>query len=320
MPVSRILALDALRGIAILAMIVYHLSWDLSWFGHVDWAVNRDPGWRVFAGCIAGTFLFIAGLSLTLAHGTGIRWRAFLKRELILVAAAAGVSLVTYFTFGDTYVRFGILHALAASSLVGIVLTPLPAIVSLAATALIGTAPLWAGSPAFDGQLWLWTGLGQPVYGAVDYVPLAPWAGLTCLGVATGKALDQTDLLDRVGRLDLGGRAGRMLVFLGRHSLVIYLVHQPLLYGLVWSVSELGLTPDRSVTIFTRDCTRSCAATFGDEDVCRASCSCTAEELQAQGIWSDLIASPADPDLRLRLNETYSQCLREAPGPGSTGN
>ncbi|MBD8876141.1 DUF1624 domain-containing protein [Roseibium polysiphoniae] len=310
---SRIDAIDALRGVAILAMIAYHLSWDLSWFGHVDWQVSSAPEWRAFAAGIAGTFLFLAGVSLTLAHQHGVRWRAFWKREAVIVLAAAGVSLATSFTFGDAFVRFGILHAIATSSLIALPFLRAPAWLSLVGAALIASLPFWAKSHVFDGQLLLWSGLGTPDLGAVDYVPLAPWAGLTMLGVGLTRALTERRGLESVSRLKIPGMGGRILNILGRRSLIIYLVHQPILYGLVWSISAVGLAPDRSANVFLRDCTKNCAITFGDEAVCRASCSCTLERLQNQGIWENLVSNPQDPDLRLQLNETYRICLRETP-------
>ncbi|MEJ8472631.1 heparan-alpha-glucosaminide N-acetyltransferase [Roseibium algae] len=311
----RIAGIDALRGIAVVAMASYHLSWDLSWFGHVGWQVNQDPTWRIFAGSIAGTFLFLAGVSLALSHRDGIRWRPFWKREAVLVAAAAGVSLATYFAFGNTFVRFGILHAIAASSLIALPFLRAPALISFAAALFIGSLPLWASHPAFDGQLLLWSGLGEPDFGSVDYVPVAPWTGLTLLGLSITKAFGTDQTLARLAAFGVGrcGRLGNMLVILGKDSLAIYLIHQPLLYGIVWSATAIGLAPERSANIFIRDCTQSCAITFGDEDVCHSSCSCTLSSLQEQGVWKPLVDKPEDPDLRLKLNETYAQCLRATP-------
>ena len=79
-PRGRMDALDVARGLALLAMAVYHLSWDLRWFGLVDWPVDSSRGWRIFAGLIAGSFLVLVGVGLVLAHGRGIRWRKALVR------------------------------------------------------------------------------------------------------------------------------------------------------------------------------------------------------------------------------------------------
>ncbi|MBD8890692.1 heparan-alpha-glucosaminide N-acetyltransferase [Roseibium litorale] len=316
----RIGALDAARGAALVAMVVYHLSWDLSWFGHVDWAVSTDPDWKAFAASIAGSFLFLSGIGLALAHRNGIRWRAFWIREGKVALAACTVSIATWFAFGDSFVRFGILHAIAASSLIALPFLRAPAFLSIAAAALIGTAPLWASSHAFDGQLLLWTGLGQPDYGSVDYVPIAPWTGLVLLGLGLTRlalrlkpALFNVRAPDETGAQQSPGRVLGALATFGRYSLPVYLIHQPLLYGLVWSFTALGLAPDRSEALFVRDCTRACVATFGDETACNTSCSCTLDAARKDGFWEDLVKSPNDSGLRARLNDAYAICLRDTP-------
>lgn len=323
----RIQALDTARGLALVAMIAYHFSWDLSWFGHVDWAVSEDPAWRAFAASIAGSFLLLSGIGLALAHRGGIRWRAFCVREGKIVLAACGVSLATWFAFGDSFVRFGILHAIAAGSLIALPFLRLPAIFALAASVVVGSAPLWAANHAFDGQLLLWTGLGQPDYGSVDYVPVAPWTGLVLLGLGlTRLALkarpsffeapaepNAQPLRPRHSHGPFG-----LLAVLGRYSLPVYLIHQPLLYGLVWSVTALGLAPDRSESLFVRDCTRACVATFGDETACRSSCSCTLDAARKEGFWEALVSEPDNTGLRARLNDAYAICLRDTPSTPPT--
>src|SRR4051794_23570982 len=81
---SRIDAVDVARGIALLAMAVYHFSWDLSFFQLIVTPVGADPTWKWFARVIAGSFLSLVGVSLVLAHPTRIGWRAFLKRLAIV--------------------------------------------------------------------------------------------------------------------------------------------------------------------------------------------------------------------------------------------
>jgi len=218
-------------------MALYHFAWDLAWFGFVDWPVNNGLQWRAFAASIAGSFLFLAGISLVLAHGDGIRWRNVAKRTVLIGAAAAAVSLGTWLAFGPAFVRFGILHSILVSSLIALPFVRLPAIFALVAGAAFATAPFWASSPAFDGPWLMWTGLGETGVTSVDYVPLAPWAGTTLFGVWFGLIYTRSGALDQLRGRPAETMVARTLAFCGRHSLAVYLIHQPVLFGLVWGLA-----------------------------------------------------------------------------------
>lgn len=307
----RLAVLDIARGLAVVAMVVYHFSWDLYWFGFVDWPVAEGTGWKTFAGMIAGSFLFLAGVSLDLAHHQTLRGPSFWRRFFLIAAAAAGVTLVTYFTFGSSFVRFGILHCIAAASLIALPFIGRPFWIALAAAVFLLTLPLWASSSAFDGQLWLWTGLGTPDFGSVDYVPLAPWAGVTLAGLALSGAFRQGTAWDRLGGFSFSGRFGRSTRWMGRHSLAIYLIHQPVLYGLVWLVAALGPELDRAGDAFINNCASACQDTLGTSGNCTAACTCTLEHLKADGTWDRLVTNPADQSLRARMNDQYLLCLAD---------
>lgn len=311
MPATRLAVLDLARGLAVVAMAIYHFSWDLSWFNLVDWPVTHGPGWRLFAASIAGSFLFLSGVGLDLSHHRAIRWRAFWKRIGVIGLAAGAVSLVTYFAFGNQFVRFGILHSIALSSLLALPFTRFPAWVALFGAALCLSLPLWASSPLFDGQFWLWTGLGRPDYGSVDYVPFAPWAGVTLAGLFTSKMFRSFEIWERVSRFHLNDPLGRLTRFLGRHSLITYLLHQPILYGLVWTAVLIGPDVDRAGISFVRNCAQSCASLGTARTVCENACSCTLTRMKSDGIWTALTDDPTDQSLRRQMNNTYAMCLSD---------
>ena len=226
-PQPRLIALDLARTLALACMVVFHFTFDLALFGHIPAETMVQPFWYYFARMIAGTFLFLSGISLWIAHGQGVRWPAFWRRFAQIAGAAALVTLASiWFVPGGT-IWFGILHAMAATALIGLVALRLPWPVTLTLAALIFSAA-WGPRFAVFDPLWLvWTGLGEtrPMMG--DYVPLVPWAAPALAGIALARAL----------RLDLwqGQPATpflRRLTFPGRHSLVIYLLHQPILIGL----------------------------------------------------------------------------------------
>jgi uncharacterized membrane protein len=223
----RLIALDLARTLAILCMVIFHFTFDLALFGYIPPDTMGQPFWYYFARMIAGSFLFLSGVSLWLAHGQAIRWPAFWTR---LAKIAAGAALVTvasiWFVPGGT-IRFGILHAIAATSVLGLLAMRLPWPVTLALAAAIFAAA-WGPRFAALDPLWLvWTGLAEtrPMMG--DYVPLIPWAAPALAGIAVANALR----IDRwPGRPPT--RRMRALAFPGRHSLAIYLIHQPVLIGL----------------------------------------------------------------------------------------
>jgi uncharacterized membrane protein len=223
----RLIPLDLARTLALLCMVAFHFTFDLALFGHIPFDTMSQPFWHYFARMIAGSFLFLSGISLWLAHGQGMRWPAFWRRFAQIAGAALLVTLASiWFVPGGT-IWFGILHAMAATALIGLVALRLPWLVTLALAALIFSLAWGPRFAAFD-PLWLvWTGLGQtrPMMG--DYVPLVPWAAPALAGIAFARALR----LDRLPARPASPLLHR-LAFPGRHSLVIYLIHQPILISL----------------------------------------------------------------------------------------
>ncbi|MGL4234878.1 heparan-alpha-glucosaminide N-acetyltransferase [Tabrizicola sp.] len=227
LPPGRLIALDAARTLAVVCMVIFHFTFDLALFGYIPSDTIYQPFWYYFARMIAGSFLFLAGVSLWLAHGQGIRWQAFWIRFGKVAGAALLVTIASIqFVPGGT-IWFGILHAIAAASLLGLIALRLPWPVTLALAAAIFAAAWGPRFAAFD-PLWLvWTGLAETRPAMGDYVPLVPWAAPLLAGIAFARALG----IDR-----WRGRAPSPLVhrltFPGRHSLIIYLAHQPILIGL----------------------------------------------------------------------------------------
>jgi uncharacterized membrane protein len=125
----------------------------------------------------AGSFLFLAGVSLWLGHGRGIRWRGFWRRFVMVAGAAAVISVATWVALGEVFIFFGILHAIAGASLVGLLVLRVPAVGLVALAVLAFAAPSFARAEVFDPWWFWWTGLQTVQVRSVDYVPLAPWFG-----------------------------------------------------------------------------------------------------------------------------------------------
>ena len=140
-PRGRIDAIDIARGVALVAMAIYHFTWDLEFFGYVPPAMTAVGGWKLFARCIASSFLFLVGVSLFLGHARGIRWKGFLRRLAMVAGAALAITLVTYIAVPTGFIFFGILHQIALASVLGLAFLRLPAVVTLLAAAAVIAAP-----------------------------------------------------------------------------------------------------------------------------------------------------------------------------------
>ncbi|WOI56932.1 heparan-alpha-glucosaminide N-acetyltransferase [Palleronia sp. LCG004] len=216
----RVAWIDRARGLALCAMIVFHFSYDLSFLGYVTWPVSGGTGWRVFAISIAASFVALAGVSLQIAHGDGIRWRGFWRREAVLAIAALAVTLGTGWAMGAP-VWFGILHAIALFSLMALPFVAAPTWIVLGAAAVTFAAPLILVSEMFSHPALYPLGLAPEVRPSLDYEPIFPWFAAMLAGLALARHVP----------LPRQAPAGDILARMGRHSLAIYLLHQPILFG-----------------------------------------------------------------------------------------
>ena len=232
---GRILAIDVARTVAILMMVTFHFTYDLEMFGFIPSGTTTHGFWALFARATAGSFLFLVGFSLYLAHGQGIRWRSFSRRLAKVAGAAALVSAGTYLVMPNTFVYFGILHSISVASLLGLAFLRLPAVLTLVLGAAVIAFPNYVSFPALNSPFFYWTGLTTWWPPSIDYEPVFPWFGPTLLGIGTAKALLglMSGVLGPAAGAGQGGWA-RAVALPGRHSLLIYLVHQPILISAIW--------------------------------------------------------------------------------------
>ncbi len=231
---ERLALIDVARTVALLGMAVFHFAFDLELFGWLEPGTTVTGGWAVFARVVAGSFLFLSGVSLVLAHGAAIRWPGVWRRLGKLVAAAALVSAGTYVAFPQAFVFFGILHSIALCSLIGLAVIRLPGVVLLALAVAVVVVDRTVALEALNSRWLAWTGLNAVNPWAVDFVPIFPWLGAVLAGMGVGKLAGAAGLWDWA-RAVQAGPSLRRLAWPGRHSLMIYLVHQPVLIGLVWA-------------------------------------------------------------------------------------
>lgn len=237
---ARLWEVDAVRGLAVLAMFAYHFAWD--------WAYVNDTGFigdhsRILSGPIAGTFITVLGVSLALdrsrmrATGRSLG-RRLAQRVALLGGAAALVTLATWIALPDEFVYFGILHLLTACTLLVALTARLGAFVN----ALIGVAALVIGwsdllSGAAPVAVLSILGWGAP-RATVDWYPLLPWAGFAFLGFAAGSLLYPGGA--RRFHAPDWSAATAPVRFLGRHALPVYLLHQLVLLPLAWLIARVA--------------------------------------------------------------------------------
>ncbi len=184
------------------------------------------------------SYLCIMGMSLVLAaeHTAAHFWQ-----RLIRVACCAGlISVVSWVMFADRFIYFGILHFVVLASLLGQVLLRLNFLKSrwfwlLLALICLGTT-WFPGTEVLDSRTLNWLGMAAHKPQTEDYVPLLPWFGIVLLGMALARSLQHSSYPQCHADVPT---ICQPAVVLGRHSLLIYMLHQPLLMALLWCYSSL---------------------------------------------------------------------------------
>jgi len=238
-------ALDSLRGVAIVWMAVFHFCYDLNHVGWIHQQFLTDPVWTGQRTAIVSLFLACAGVGQAVAGQAGQGWPRFWRRWAQVAGCAVLVSVGSWWMFPQSYIHFGVLHGIAVMLIVvratggwgghlwwlGAVALALPWL----ATQAHGT---FSGGQWLNGKAWNWLGLVAYKPRTEDYVPVLPWLGVMWWGMACGRWV----LAHRPQWLQTGPHH-RGLSWLGRHSLGFYMVHQPVLMGLLSLLAWLGITP-----------------------------------------------------------------------------
>ncbi len=219
MTTQRIEIIDHIRASAIILMIIFHLMYDLTQFKFIQ--IDFYHGfWFYLPRFIVFLFLICVGISLRLSHINGIQWRKFNLRLGKLVIFAALISLSTWIMYPDKWVYFGILHCIAATSVIALPFVFMP---RLALGVGIVMLVLHLG---FD--------IGIPFYEmdqkSIDYIPVFPWVGVVLIGIFVHYVG-----IERVAY----PLHSRFLNYMSRHSLIIYLIHQPIMFSAIYLVRSI---------------------------------------------------------------------------------
>ena len=231
----RIFLLDIARGVCVLAMVAYHFCWDLGYFEFVDLrAITQGLGLFI-AQLIGLSFITIAGISsriLTLSENFKKR---FLKRFFKLILISAVISVATFMLDKNSFIFFGILHFLSVCSIISLVLTKIKHsfhfLLIFFVAAIISTSGITFNLPFVLS----WLGLSKDIPVTNDFYPLFPWITFYFFGFWLGEVIQRKlnkkndNFSMKINRV---GVFWKFFEYLGQKALVVYILHQPILFSL----------------------------------------------------------------------------------------
>jgi uncharacterized membrane protein len=227
MKVQRINGLDVFRGLAILCMILYHFTYDLNYFRIISVDMNHTSSFLIIRYSIMSMFLVGVGISLALTHKTIIKWSSVRKRIFQLGFASLAVTVSTTMIFSNSWVYFGILHFVLLASLITLPFLKFPKVtLLLSILILLGSASKLLHVHGL--YTFLQTPLNLPPY-SEDLVPLFPWLSVVLIGTL----IVHSNLHQKIFRHKVFNSTSiihKILKKMGQHSLLIYLIHQPILF------------------------------------------------------------------------------------------
>ncbi len=230
---ERFWEVDSLRGLAIIMMIIYHFIFDLTFFGIFPFNINSGFLW-VFARITALTFIFLMGVSLTLSStraemsGEGILFKKYLKRGLKIFSLGILITFATLIFIPQEFIIFGVLHFIGIS-----IILAYPFLKRKSLNLFLGITiiiiGIYLGNFTFNFSWLVWLGFIPNTLQTVDYFPILPWFGVVLIGLFFGGILYKN--YSRHFKIpDLSKNyIIKSFSFLGRNSLIIYLIHQPIL-------------------------------------------------------------------------------------------
>ena len=225
---QRIWELDAIKGIALILMLYFHLVYDLDVIFQYD--IDSSNLLNSLTAKASGSlFILTAGISSYLTKDNG-------RRALKVLAFALLLTLITYLYDPGMIITFGILHLIGSSILLGMLFKRLhPLLLILLGLIILFATPWLVSLPHPQNLLLFPLGIAPEIAGSSDYYPLLPWFGVFLLGNALGKSLyrEKRSLFS----IDL---SGSLLCKAGRKTLMIYLIHQPVLIGIIYAIRSIA--------------------------------------------------------------------------------
>ena len=231
----RIQLLDVLRGVSVLAMVIYHFFWDLGYFNFIELERMTKGAGLLIAQCIGGSFLIISGISSKLASLSENFTVKFCKRLALLIVICFLITSVTFFLDQNSFIFFGILHLLAACSVIGFLLLKIRSryvlLVVFIFSFVLSISNITFNLPSHFS----WLGFNREIPNTNDFYPLFPWISLYLFGILICSPIRGLLTVKQKSQVVYENKAThvyRGLQFLGRNSLTVYILHQPIFFSL----------------------------------------------------------------------------------------
>jgi uncharacterized membrane protein len=236
---TRIFLVDALRGLAIILMVIFHTAFDLNMFG--IYKVDLYSGfWGFTARSAEFMFLILVGFSLYLSYKNRKPYGVFLKRQISravkLLLIALGITFATLMIYPEGYIRFGVLHLISLGIAAGALIIPYPRLNFIMIFLCLIAGGIFTNIHA-NTELFLLFGITPYNFFTIDYFPIFPWLALILSGISFARIMNLKKLLAHNKHIPGLG----FLETAGRHSLFIYLVHQPVILGIIWLLSKINV-------------------------------------------------------------------------------
>ncbi len=243
---QRFWEIDFLRGVAMVMMVIFHSLYFLNYFTGYNFSLTLGF-WHIFQTIIATIFLFLVGVSLTINYSRAERiystkrlFLKYLKRGLIIFSLGLFITLMTRIFLGENFVRFGILHLIGVSIVLAYPFLKKLHFWNLWIGIVFVALGIYLKSITFDFSWLFWLlFIKTHYYHTVDYFPLLPWFGIVLIGLFFGRVF-YPNYIRRFTLADISNfPIIKSFCFLGRHSLVIYFLHQPILIGILYFWSRM---------------------------------------------------------------------------------
>ncbi len=238
----RIFLLDISRGVCVFAMIIYHFYWDLGYFGFIDIRVVTQGLGLIIAQLIGLSFITIAGISSRLLSLSNSYKSKMVRRIFRLISISIAISILTFILDKSNFIFFGILHFLSVCSIVSLILIKINSNFQLLLICL-GTGLISISEITFNIPfIFSWLGFSKELPLTNDFYPIIPWITFYFFGFWLGSIINEIpnkkykniSITDPQPSMVL-----KLIEYVGRKSLVIYILHQPLLFSLFFIFIQL---------------------------------------------------------------------------------